>query len=88
MFQFKLGHWFHAAPSAAVGKRLLRLAPGMVWQRDSFGNALLELAEYLIEHPDALKGLGELRAQDGKRCASNQELEVVVQLLELVAPVH
>ena len=58
MFQFKLDHWFHAALSAAVGKRLLRLAPGMVWQRDSFGNALLERAEYFIEHSDSLAGLG------------------------------
>lgn len=69
-------------------KRLLQLAPGMVWKRDSFGNTPLELAEYLIEHPDVLKGLGERRAQDGKRCASKQELEVIVQLLEAVAPVH
>ena len=68
--------------------RLLQLAPGMVWKRDSFGNTPLELAEYLIEHPDVLKGLGERRAQDGKRCASKQELEVIVQLLEAVAPVH
>lgn len=69
-------------------KRLLQLAPGMVWKRDSFGNTPLELAEYLIEHPDVLKGLGERRAQNGKRCASKQELEVIVQLLEAVAPVH
>ncbi len=69
-------------------KRLLQLAPGMVWKRDSFGKTPLELTEYLIEHPDVLKGLAERRAQDGKRCASNQELEVIVQLLEAVAPVH
>lgn len=67
-------------------KRLLQLAPGMVWKRDSFGNTPLELAEYLIEHPDVLKGLGERRARDGKRCASKQELEVIVQLLEAIAP--
>ncbi len=69
-------------------KRLLHLAPGMVWTRDSFGKTPLELAEYLIEHPDVLKGLAERRAQDGKLCASKQELEVIVQLLEAVAPAH
>ena len=69
-------------------KRLLQLAPEMAWKRDSFGKTPLELAEHLIEHPDVLKGLAERRAQDGKRCASKQELEVIVQLLEAVAPVH
>lgn len=69
-------------------KRLLQLAPGLVWARDSFGNTPLELAEFFIEYPDALMGLAERRAQDGKRCASKQELEVIVQLLEPVAPVH
>lgn len=69
-------------------KRLLQLAPGMVWKRDSFEQTPLELAEYLIEHPDALKALAEQRAQDGKRCASKQELEVIVQLLEAMVPAH
>ena len=69
-------------------KRLLQLAPGLVWERDSFGNTPLELAEFFIEHPDALKGFAERSTQDGKRCASKQELEVIVQLLEPVAPVH
>ena len=69
-------------------KRLLQLAPEMAWKRDSFGKTPLELAEHLIEHPDVLKGLAERRAQDGKCCASKQELEVIVQLLEVTAPAH
>jgi hypothetical protein len=69
-------------------KRLVELAPGLAWKRDSFGDTPLELAEQLIEHPDALKQLAQRRAQDGKRCASKQELEAIVQLLESVAPVH
>lgn len=67
-------------------KRLLQSAPEMVWKRDSLGRTPLELAEYFIEHPEALKALAERRAQDDKRCASEQELEVIVQLLEAVAP--
>ncbi|QBY54447.1 ankyrin repeat domain-containing protein [Cupriavidus oxalaticus] len=68
--------------------RLMELAPGLVWKRDSFGNTPLELAESFIEHPDALEALAEQRARDGKRCASKQELEAIVQLLERVAPMH
>ncbi|MEQ4619223.1 MAG: ankyrin repeat domain-containing protein [Corticimicrobacter sp.] len=68
--------------------RMMELAPGLVWQRDSFGKTPLELAEFFIEHPDALEALAEQCARDGKRCASKQELEVIVQLLESVAPVH
>ncbi|MEG2468683.1 MAG: ankyrin repeat domain-containing protein [Comamonas sp.] len=69
-------------------KRLVELAPGLAWKRDSFGDTPLELAEQLIEQPDALKQLAQRLAQDGKRCASKQELEAIVQLLESVAPVH
>ena len=69
-------------------RRLLQLAPGMAWKRDSFGRTPLELSEYFIEHPDALKELAERRARDGKRCASKQELELIAKLLEAVAPVH
>jgi ankyrin repeat protein len=68
--------------------RLMTLAPGLVWERDSFGKTPLELAEFYFEHPDALKSLAEQRARDGKRCASKQELEAIVQLLEQVAPMH
>lgn len=68
--------------------RLMTLAPRLVWKRDSFGKTPLELAEFYFEHPDALKSLAEQRARDGKRCASKQELEAIVQLLEQMAPMH
>lgn len=69
-------------------KRLVELAPGLVWKRDSFGHTPLELAEQLLEHPDALQQLAQRRAQDGKRCASTHELEEIIKLLEAVASVH
>lgn len=69
-------------------KRLVQLAPGLVWKSDAFGNTPLELVEQLIEHPEALTELSKRRAQDGKGCASIQELEMIVALLETAAPVH
>jgi hypothetical protein len=65
-------------------KRLCQLAPGLVWQRDTNNMTPLELAEALIEQPEALDALAKRRAQDGKRCASLKELETTVQLLEQV----
>lgn len=65
-------------------KRLSQLAPGLVRQRDVHNMTPLELAESLIEQPDALEFLAKRRAQDGKRCASKKELEAIVQLLEQV----
>lgn len=69
-------------------RRLVQLAPKLAWARDSFKHTPLELAEKIIEHPDALAELAKIRARDGKRCASKQELEAIVQLLESVAAVH
>jgi len=69
-------------------KRLVQLAPGLAWKSDAFGNTPLELVEQLIEHPEALTELSKRRAQDGKGCASIQELEMIVALLETAAPVH
>lgn len=69
-------------------KRLVELAPGLAWQRDTFGNTPLELVEQLIEYPEALAELAQIRALDGKRCASKQELEAIVALLETAALVH
>lgn len=67
-------------------KRLLQLAPGLVWKRDSFGRTPLEWTEWYLENPDALLELADRRAQDGARCASKQELDTIVHLLEQVAP--
>lgn len=69
-------------------RRLVQLAPKLAWERDSFKNTPLELVDHLIEHPEALDRLAEIRARDGKRCASKQELEVIVALLETATPVH
>lgn len=65
--------------------RLSELAPNLVYKRDQHGNTPIELAERLIENPDELKVLKERRAQDGKGCASKQELEAIVSVLEQVA---
>lgn len=66
-------------------QRLSELASRLVRERDSHGNTPLELAEHLLENPDALQVLKERRAQDGKGCASKQELEAIVSVLEHVA---
>ena len=63
-------------------KRLAQLAPQLIRARDFHGNSPLELAEDLLEHPDKLKLLRDLRVQDGKGCASIKELEEVVAVLE------
>lgn len=68
-------------------KRLIQLAPELVRQRDLRKKTPLELAEFLVEHPDALRHLAERRAQDDKGCATKQELEAIVQLLEQAIPV-
>lgn len=65
--------------------RLSELAPNLVYKRDSHGNTPLELAEHLLENPDALQVFKERRARDGKGCASKQELEAIVSVLEHVA---
>lgn len=65
--------------------RLSELAPNLVYKRDQHGHTPIELAERLIENPDALKVLKERRAQDGKGCATKQELEAIVSVLEQVA---
>lgn len=71
-----------------AARRLLRLAPELAWQRNLQGMTPLELVESLIENPEALRDLADQRAQDGKRCATKQELENIAQLLEQAAPVR
>lgn len=69
------GH-IHAA------KRLSKLAPALVWQRDAHNETPLELAESLVAQPAKLEMLARARARDGKRCASKEELEAIVLVLE------
>lgn len=63
-------------------RRLAQLASQLIWKRDSQDLTPLELAEDLIEHPNKLDALREQRAKDGKGCASKEELEFVVEILE------
>lgn len=65
--------------------RLSELAPNLVYKRDQHGHTPIELAERLIENPDKLDFLAKTRAQDGKGCASKQELETIVSVLQQVA---
>ncbi len=69
-------------------KRLSQLAPHLVWQRDSHENTPLEMVELFLENPNALEMLAEQCAQHGDRCATKNELKLIAQLLEEVAPVH
>lgn len=65
-----------------AARRLLQLAPKLAWQRNSQGMTPLERVEYLIENPPALQMLAEELRQNGRRCASRQELLTMAQLLE------
>lgn len=68
-------------------RRLILLAPKMAWQRDAGNKTPLELAEHLLEHPDAFERLSKERAKFGTRCATSEELQQVVWALENVAAV-
>ncbi|MDR3414324.1 MAG: ankyrin repeat domain-containing protein [Formivibrio sp.] len=67
-------------------KRLLERAPKLHWQPDSYGMTPLQLAEILIEEPEALKELTEECAQSGATCATKRQLEEIVGLLEHAPP--
>lgn len=63
-------------------KRLLQMAPELAWQRDGQGKTPLELVEFLIDNPEALRELAAQLKEGGRCCASKQELEGIVELLE------
>ncbi|MCL5043413.1 MAG: ankyrin repeat domain-containing protein [Gammaproteobacteria bacterium] len=63
-------------------QQLLRLAPELAWQKDSAGHTPLELVEFLIEKPLALKSLEEELRGNGRRCATKDELLMTARLLE------
>lgn len=67
-------------------KRLLQLAPELAWQRNSYGMTPLEWVEYLVETPQALQELAEQLRQDGRRCASKQELMNIISVLGQASP--
>lgn len=66
-----------------AAKRLSQLAPALVRSRDVLGQTPLEMAEGLLEHPAHLHALSEERARSGGRCATNSELQEIVQVLEV-----
>ena len=63
-------------------KRLLQLAPRLAWQPDSNEMTPLEAVEYFIDNPPAFELLAQELRQNGRHCASKQDLMKVVQLLE------
>jgi ankyrin repeat protein len=68
-------------------RRLLELAPALAWQRNSHEMTPLEQVESLIDNPDALEALVNRLAQDGRHCASKQELACIAEQLEQATPV-
>ncbi len=68
-------------------KHLLQLAPELAWQRNSQGMTPLELVEFLIENPEALRELAKQLRQNGSPVTSKEELLDIVQLLEQAPPV-
>lgn len=69
-----------------VVKRLLQLAPELAWKRNARGMTPLEHIEALLESPDALASLAQALAQNGKRCATKQELQGIAKVLEQAVP--
>jgi hypothetical protein len=67
-------------------KRLLQMAPELAWQREEQGMTPLELVECLVDNPEVLRELAAQREESGRRCASKQELEGIVELLEQAPP--
>lgn len=67
-------------------KRLLQLAPELAWKRNAHGMTPLEQVEALIENPDSLSSLADKLAQNGRRCATKQELVSIGNLLEQAIP--
>ena len=65
-------------------RRLIQIAPELVWQRNSQEMTPLERIEFMIENPQTLKFLSDTLSAQGNRCASKDELMCVVKLLEQV----
>lgn len=68
-------------------RRLMQLAPELAWQRNSQKMTPLERIEYLIENPEALREMAEQLLQNGRHCASKEELVNTAHLLEQATPV-
>lgn len=68
-------------------RQLISNAPKMAWLRDAGNKTPLELAEHLLENPDEFERLSKERAKFGTRCATPEELQQVVRVLENVAAV-
>lgn len=75
-----------SAANLHVVRRLLELAPALLGKRNSYGITPLRQVEFFIGNPDALEGLARRLAQNGKSCASKQELVCIVEQLEKTAP--
>ncbi|MGM3175637.1 ankyrin repeat domain-containing protein [Dickeya lacustris] len=66
-------------------KRLLQLAPGLVWLRDAKGMTPLELVENMIEKPEVIRQLNNKQTQHGRRGVTRQALVVIANLLAQAA---
>lgn len=71
-----------------AAERLMKMAPELAWQRDEHGLTPLELVEFLIENPAALKALAEELTQLGRSSASKQQLQEVAGQLEQVSSIQ
>ena len=67
-------------------KKLVELAPKQLWEKDYAGFTPLELAEYLIENPEALNMLEQQSRKNGYSCGIQQELVKIVEVLEQAIP--
>ena len=57
-----------------------------LWEKDYAGFTPLELAEYLIENPEALNMLEQQSRKNGYSCGIQQELVKIVEVLEQAIP--
>jgi hypothetical protein len=69
-----------------AAEKLVELASNQLWERDDAGFTPLELAEYLIEEPEALAILAKVSQENGYSCGSKQELLKIVEVLEQAIP--
>ena len=63
-------------------KKLVSLVPKQLLEKDYSEFTPLELVEYLIENPETLNILGQQSRKNGYSCGTQQELEIILEVLE------
>lgn len=67
-------------------KKLVKLVPKQILEKDHSGFTALEFVENLIENPEALSMLEQQSRKNGYPCGTQQELVKIVEVLEKAIP--